>query len=283
MPSPPPRPPRPPSPTRRRRFVRRLLRWYRTAGRRLPWRRTRDPYRILVSEVMLQQTQVDRVVPKYREFLRRYPSLEALARAHVAEVREVWYPLGYNARPVRLWQIARTVLAEHGGRLPAERARLLRLPGIGPYTAGALLSFAFGRRAALLDTNVRRVLQRVFFGRPVSDRALWALAERLLPRRAYDYNQALMDFGALICTARRPRCDRCPLTDLCRTYPRLGSEARARAGRAPAGEGVAARVRVDGADVRTDPAGLAGDAGARADAGEAAPRPRRRIQGGEPR
>ena len=206
----------------RRAFRRRLLAWYRRHGRSLPWRRTRDPYRVLISEVMLQQTQVSRVVPKYREWLRRYPSLQVLAAASAGEVRETWRPLGYNVRPLRLRAIARTVVRRHGGRLPSTREELLALKGIGPYTAGAVLSFAFGRDAAILDTNVRRVLRRVWIGERgrVGDRALWDLAGRLLPRgRAYDFNQALMDFGATVCTARRPRCAACPLARMCASYP----------------------------------------------------------------
>jgi A/G-specific adenine glycosylase len=197
-----------------RRFQRRLLAWYAAHGRDLPWRRTRRPYRILVSEIMLQQTQVDRVIPKYREFLRQYPSMKSLARADVAEVRRIWYPLGYNARPVRLHAIARETVARYGGRLPSDDAALRELPGIGRYTAGAIRSFAFGRDAAVLDTNVRRVLGRVFVGprrspRLRGDKPWWDLAEALVPAgRAYDFNQALMDFGATWCTPRRPRCVR---------------------------------------------------------------------------
>ncbi len=218
-------------------FVRRLLRWYRRSGRSLPWRRTTDPYRILVSEVMLQQTQVQRVIPKYREFLRRYPSIEDLAGAHVQDVREVWYPLGYNIRPVRLWQIANEVVRHNNGRLPAAREDLLALKGIGPYTAGAVLAFAYGRRVPVLETNVRRVLQRVFFSRTMPDGALWRLAGRLLPRRAYDFNQALMDFGATVCTARRPQCADCPMRDFCRSYPRLARATTRRALPTPDGRG----------------------------------------------
>jgi A/G-specific adenine glycosylase len=206
----------------RRTFRRRLLAWYARSGRDLPWRRTRDPYRVLVSEVMLQQTQVSRVIPKYREWLRRYPSLDALARASAGDVREAWYPLGYNVRPLRLRAIARTVVRRHAGRLPKTREGLLALKGIGAYTAGAVLSFAFGQDAAVLDTNVRRVLRRVWFGerRPVPARALWDLAERLVPRGgAYDFNQALMDLGATVCTARAPRCGGCPLARICVSYP----------------------------------------------------------------
>jgi A/G-specific adenine glycosylase len=206
-----------------RKFQRALLAWYARHGRDLPWRRTRVPYRVLVSEIMLQQTQVERVIPKYRQFLRAYPSLRALAAADVDEVRQLWYPLGYNIRPVRLHAIARETVARYGGRLPDDADALRALPGIGRYTAGALLSFAYGRDAAILDTNVRRVLGRVFFGpraRVRGDRRFWDLAECLLPRgRCYDFNQALMDFGATWCTPRKPRCGRCPMRGFCVSYP----------------------------------------------------------------
>jgi A/G-specific adenine glycosylase len=210
-----------PEPGTIRRFQQRLLAWYAKHGRDLPWRRTRVPYRVLVSEIMLQQTQVERVIPKYRQFLRRYPTLADLAAADVREVRDLWYPLGYNVRPVRLHAIARETMARYGGRLPDEVESLRELPGIGRYTAGAVLSFAFGRDVAVLDTNVRRVLGRVFLGprrvaRLRGDRALWDLAERLVPAgRGYDFNQALMDFGATWCTPRRPRCALCPMRRFC--------------------------------------------------------------------
>jgi len=206
-------------------FQSRVLGFYRTRGRRLPWRETTDPYHILVSEIMLQQTQVERVIPKYREFLRRYPTLTRLARARPAAVRRTWSPLGYNIRPVRLHAIARETLARYGGRLPEDERALRRLPGIGRYTAGAIRAFAYGRDAAVLDTNVRRVLGRVFLGprrlaRVRGERAWWDLAEALVPAgRAYDFNQALMDFGATWCTPRRPRCAPCPMRDACRSYP----------------------------------------------------------------
>jgi A/G-specific adenine glycosylase len=213
-----------PAPHVARRFRRRLLAWYRAHGRDLPWRRTRAPYRVLVSEIMLQQTQVDRVVPKYREFLRRYPSLGRLAAARVDDVRRLWYPLGYNIRPVRLHAIARETVARYDGRLPASEARLRALPGIGRYTAGAILAFAYGRDVPVLDTNVRRVLGRVFLGPRAAkagrDGAFWDLAAALVPRgRGYDWNQALMDFGATHCTSRKPRCPGCPMADLCRSHP----------------------------------------------------------------
>jgi len=218
-----------PAMTRRKTFVRRLLRWYARNHRPLPWRRTRDPYRVLVSEMMLQQTQVSRVIPKYREFLRTYPSLEALARATTREVREIWHPLGYNIRPVRLRDIARTVVRKHGGRVPDTREELMGLTGIGAYTAGALLTFAHGKPAPILDTNVRRVLRRVLYGdRPIADRVLWRVAGALLPQNnGYNFNQALMDFGATVCTARAPRCPACPMRSICRAYPRLRGRARA--------------------------------------------------------
>jgi A/G-specific adenine glycosylase len=221
-----------PQATTVRAFQRRLLAWYAEHGRDLPWRRTRDPYRVLVSEIMLQQTQVGRVIPKYHEFLRRYPTMRSLAGARVEAVRRLWYPLGYNVRPVRLRQIARESMARYGGRLPDDPERLRALPGIGRYTAGAILAFAYSRDTAVLDTNVRRVLGRVFLGRgptrrPRGDGPLWELATRLVPRgRGYDFNQALMDFGAMHCTARRPRCPRCPLRNLCASYPIDGAASR---------------------------------------------------------
>ena len=211
---------------RRRAFVRGLLRWYRAHKRDLPWRRTSDPYRILVSEIMLQQTQVDRVVPKYHEFLRRYPSISALASASVGSVRETWYPLGYNIRPVRLHAIAREVVAAHDGRIPDDHGALLRLKGIGPYTAGAVLSFAYRLPVPIVDTNVRRVLQRVFYGQTKPpDSVLWRLAKNILPKKTvYDFNQGLMDLGATVCVARSPRCELCPVRGVCRAAPRFARE-----------------------------------------------------------
>ena len=215
-----------PTPAARQRFRRQLLAWYRRHGRDLPWRRTDDPYHILVSEIMLQQTQVDRVLPKYQEWLAKYPSLAALAAAPAEDVQRTWYPLGYNIRPQRLQAIAREAMDRYGGALPSDEATLLSFKGIGRYTAGAIRSFAFRQRAPIVDTNVARVLLRVFLGggdarRPGVQRWLWALSAALLPRRhVFDYNQALMDFGALVCSARAPRCPRCPLRRQCRTYTR---------------------------------------------------------------
>ena len=207
----------------KRRFQRGLLDWYGKHGRDLPWRKTSDPYKILVSEVMLQQTQVDRVIPKYHEFLKRYPSFEALSEAGPNEVKETWYPLGYNIRPLRLHSIARETVVRYGGALPNDHEELLSFKGIGRYTAGAIRSFAFNEDAPILDTNVMRVLHRVFVGAgdPKTRKdQLWALSEALIPRgRGYDFNQALMDFGATICTARDPYCLLCPMRKFCKSYP----------------------------------------------------------------
>jgi len=209
----------------RRTFQESLLSWYAANKRNLPWRHTFDPYRILVSEIMLQQTQVDRVIPKYEEFLKKYPTLDALANAPVAEVRQTWYPLGYNIRPIRLQSIAREAVEKYGGKLPDDPEALQRLKGIGRYTAGAVLSFAFGHEAPILDTNVRRVLHRVFISEGDAKRYslqkdLWDLSEALIPPgKAYDFNQALMDFGATVCTARKPVCLVCPMQSFCKAFP----------------------------------------------------------------
>jgi A/G-specific adenine glycosylase len=214
-----------PPPLDRRRFRRRLLAWYRHNGRDLPWRQTSDPYHILVSEVMLQQTQVDRVLPKYSEWLEKYPTLESLAAADEADVSAAWRPLGYNIRPRRLHAIARESVARYGGTLPADEETLLSFKGIGAYTAGAVLSFAFGQRAAILDTNVARVLFRIFVGRGnvrshAMRRHLWNVSRTVLPvRHVFDFNQALMDFGAMLCTARKPKCLICPMRTGCAAFP----------------------------------------------------------------
>jgi A/G-specific adenine glycosylase len=210
-----------------------LLAWYAAEARDLPWRRTRNPYHVLVSELMLQQTQVSRVVTKYGEFLERFPTLEAVAAAPPTRVTEAWSGLGYYARARNLHRLARTLTG--GGAANADFPRdpneLRALPGIGAYTAGAVASFAFERRAPLVDTNVARVLRRVFAPRADTTtsrgrRQLWQLAERLLPRTgraAWTHNQALMELGALVCTARRPRCDRCPVRGVCRSVGRAAA------------------------------------------------------------
>jgi A/G-specific adenine glycosylase len=215
-------------------FRRGLLRWFRRQGRELPWRRTRDPYRIVVSEFMLQQTQVSRVEGYYHRFLDRYPTLEALAAAPPDAVRESWEGLGYYRRAANLHRLAQTVVREHGGVVPSEPAALQLLPGIGRYTAGAVASFAYERRTPAVDTNVARVLRRAFhprLGPRGRDRRLWATAERLLPARgatAWAFNQAIMELGALICTARVARCGSCPVWRVCATGRAKGNGERRR-------------------------------------------------------
>jgi A/G-specific adenine glycosylase len=213
----------PVQPAQKRKFSERLLKWYAQHARDLPWRKTSNPYKILVSEIMLQQTQVDRVLLKYQEWLTKYPTMEELAEAPLSEVKETWYPLGYNIRPVRLHAIARESVARYGGALPKDPERLQAFKGIGRYTAGAIRAFAFREDAPILDTNVMRVLHRVFVGKgdPKKQKsALWNLSEALIPKgKGYDFNQALMDFGAMVCTARDPYCLLCPMRDFCKTYP----------------------------------------------------------------
>ena len=202
-----------------------LLAWYREHGRDLPWRKTKDPYHVLVSEIMLQQTQVDRVIPKYHEFLEKYPDVKTLAEAQQEEVTATWKPLGYNIRPVRLHTIAREVQETYGGKIPDTPDDLQRLKGIGKYTAGAVSCFGYRKPVPLVDTNVDRVLQRVFFGKQASqntkeEKQIWELAKDLVPpKNFYDYNQALMDFGAMVCTARKPLCLLCPMHNFCNAYP----------------------------------------------------------------
>jgi A/G-specific adenine glycosylase len=211
-----------------RRVSERLRRWFRANGRDLPWRRTRDPYHVLVSELMLQQTQVSRVVPRYGEFLAEFPTLHDVARARPAQVTEAWAGLGYYARARNLHALAREVTdrgRNPGATLPPDAAALRALPGVGAYTAGAVSSFAYERRAELVDTNVARVIKRVFA--PDADlkttrgqKRIWAIAKAILPRTGratWTHNQALMELGALICTARVARCDQCPVRRDCAT------------------------------------------------------------------
>ncbi|HSG79058.1 MAG TPA: A/G-specific adenine glycosylase [Acidimicrobiia bacterium] len=188
-----------------------LLAWYRGSHRDLPWRRTDDPYAVLVSEVMLQQTQVDRVVPRYERFLRRFPNVAALATAPLADVLDEWSGLGYNSRAKRLHDAARCV--DRDG-WPAHASGLRELPGIGPYTAAAVASFAFGERVGAVDTNVRRVLSR-WSGRALAGRELEAAAADELPEDAATWNQAVMELGAVLCRPRSPRCADCPVEVWC--------------------------------------------------------------------
>ena len=214
----------PRAPADAHRFRRLLLAWFRRHGRDLPWRHTRDPYRVLVSEVMLQQTQVARVEGYYGRFLSEFPTVRHLARATPARVREQWDGLGYYRRAANLHRLAREVVAAHDGEIPADPEALRRLPGIGRYTAGAVASFAFERRVPAVDTNVARVIRRAFHPR-VRDGArgehrLWNTAAALLPRPAaavWAFNQAIMELGALICTARVAKCGECPVRRACKT------------------------------------------------------------------
>jgi A/G-specific adenine glycosylase len=202
-----------------------LLAWYREHGRaHLPWRRTRDPYRVLVSEFMLQQTQVERVIPLYEAFVAAFPSFEALAAAESGDAVRLWRGLGYNSRAVRLHALARVVVERHGGTLPSDRDALLALPGVGPYTASAIRAFAFELDDVALDTNIRRIAHRTEYGLEYPPRAndveldLRARVS-LLPGTAHDWNSAMMDVGATICGARAPKCLICPLRDDCAAAP----------------------------------------------------------------
>src|SRR5258708_1183001 len=198
-----------------------ILQWYAVERRDLPWRSTDDPYAILVSEIMLQQTQVERVLPKYQQFLATFPTLADLAAASTADVISAWVPLGYNMRAVRLQSIARQVIAEYNGRIPDTIDELLKPKGIGRYTAGAIACFAYHQQVATVDTNIRRVLHRIFLGLEhpeprANDVQILELAEQVLPEgNAYSWNQALMDTGATICTSNNPQCARCPLQETC--------------------------------------------------------------------
>lgn len=208
-------------------FTSSLLPWYAARKRPLPWRETADPYAIWVSEIMLQQTRVDTVLPYYARWMVRFPTIAALAAADQQEVLNAWEGLGYYSRARNLHKAAQLLVREHHGQLPDTAPALRKIPGIGPYTAGAIASLAFGLDEPLVDGNVRRVLARLFnltepADTPAGTRRLWALAAaHLPPGRAADYNQALMELGALLCTPRNPACDECPVQTLCEAK-RLG-------------------------------------------------------------
>ncbi len=203
-------------------FVPALLEWYRQHARELPWRGENDAYAVWVSEVMLQQTRVDTVIPYYRRWMARFPDVHSLASAPMQDVLKLWEGLGYYSRARNLHRAAQIVVEQHNGQLPRRTAELQKLPGIGRYTAAAIASIAFGEDAPALDGNIRRVLARLFDLRlparsAEGERRLWELAaQHAPPGRVGDYNQALMDLGATICTPRRPACDRCPLTAFCK-------------------------------------------------------------------
>jgi len=193
--------------------------------RAFPWRETSDPYRIIVAELLLQQTFARKVVPIYEEFLRRYPSATELARAHASKIRSLILPLGLQYRAKTLKALGRILVEENAGKVPDDLRSLLKLPGVGAYTANAVLCFAYGKRRPVVDTNVVRVLQR-FFGskKPLrpgeTDRMIWEFAERVLPQRdARRYNIAILDFAALVCTHYKPQCSTCPLRKHCKAAP----------------------------------------------------------------
>jgi A/G-specific adenine glycosylase len=203
-----------------------VLAWGGTAGRDLPWRQTREPWAVLVSELMLQQTQVARVASRWAAFLDRFPTPAACAAAPVGDVVRAWQGLGYNRRAVTLHRAAQAVVARHGGSLPADLDALVALPGVGPYTARAVLAFAFEADVGLVETNSARVLARAIAGRPLSPVEAQATADDLVPPgRSWAWNSAVTDLGATVCTKRAPDCAACPIAAWC---------AWARAGRRPA-------------------------------------------------
>ncbi|MBP7869694.1 MAG: A/G-specific adenine glycosylase [Candidatus Hydrogenedentes bacterium] len=207
-----------------RTFQKTLLAWFEAEARDLPWRRTKDPYRVYLSEIMLQQTRVDQGTPYYERFLERFPTLEALAEAEEEAVLKQWEGLGYYTRARNLHRTARIVMEQYGGRFPESADLLQLLPGIGKYTAGAVASIAFGQRAPVVDGNVKRVLARLNalaepVDLPVTEETLWTLATALLPsRQPGDFNQAMMELGARICTPKNPACDQCPVCRHCEAY-----------------------------------------------------------------
>ena len=202
----------------------RILTWYASHQRDLPWRRSRHPYHIWVAEVMLQQTQVDTVIPYYERFLSRFPTIRTLAEASLATVLKVWENMGYYARARHLHAAARDIMQRFDGKVPMTREELITLPGVGDYTAGAILSMAFGQPVPAVDANVRRVLSRVFaiqapLHQSQTERQLWDLAKTLVPTEgAGQFNQGLMDLGATVCTSREPKCVLCPIKACCQAY-----------------------------------------------------------------
>ena len=208
-------------PSRRKAIAQRILAWYADNARDLPWRRTHDPYRIWVSEIMLQQTRVEAVLSYYDHWLDAFPTVAELAAASQQRVLQLWEGLGYYSRARNLHRAAQVVCAEHGGRLPNTVEDLQQLSGIGRYTAGAIASIAFGERAPVVDGNVKRVLARVFnlevdIRSTAAEKLLWEIAAQLVPAEsAGDFNQALMELGARVCSPNLPRCNQCPLKGIC--------------------------------------------------------------------
>lgn len=210
---------------KQRLFQEGLLNWFEKHARDLPWRKTRDPYRILLSELMLQQTQVDRVIDFYEKFLSRFPDFQSVANAEEAEILKYWEGLGYYNRARNLQKTAKEVQEEYEGKFPTKKEDVLALPGIGEYTAGAVMTFALNLREPIVDTNVNRVLGRVFLQKEKNltegdrNKILWRLSEWLLPFEKYwEFNQAIMDFGALHCKPEKPKCSSCPFRGFCTFY-----------------------------------------------------------------
>jgi len=205
------------NPAAQRRFRRLLLAWFDRSKRDLPWRGSRDPYRVWLSEIMLQQTRVAAAIDHYRKFLRRFPTLVHLARARESSVLTAWSGLGHYRRARMLHAAAREIVKDHAGRFPQTAEQLRKLPGIGRYTAAAIASIAFGEPTAVVDGNVERVLQRIA-GKNLSGEPLWQAAEKLLDHgRPGDFNQAMMELGAVLCLPRQPKCSLCPVHALCAT------------------------------------------------------------------
>jgi len=199
-----------------------LLRWFKKNGRDLPWRKTRDPYAIWISEIMLQQTQVETVIPYYNKFLKSFPTIHHLAKSDLSKVLKVWEGLGYYSRARNLHEASKIIANHSNGKIPDKLKDLLNLPGIGRYTAGAILSIAYNKKAPILDGNVKRVLSRLFVvsGNPKkTEEFLWPLSESLIPKGSPGaFNQALMDLGSMTCTPKNPNCLSCPLKNLCQGY-----------------------------------------------------------------
>jgi len=212
--------------SQQRRFRKKLLAWYDSHRRDLPWRASRDPYRVWLSEIMLQQTRVAAVISHYREFLRRFPTAQKLAAAREASVLAAWSGLGYYRRARMLHAAAKVIVREHGGNVPASEKALRELPGIGRYTAAAIASIAFDEPVAVVDGNVERVLQRVS-GKRLAGEELWVAANSFLDaRRPGDFNQAMMELGAVVCTPRAPGCLACPVIEMCATRGELALQTK---------------------------------------------------------
>jgi len=209
-------------------FQQLMLYWYERNRRGYAWRAERDPYKILVAEIMLQQTNADKVEPVYIEFVEKYPTINALAQSDLLALKAVLMPLGLDYRVGRLKNIAEKLVTEHGGAVPRVEKSLLALPGIGRYVANAVLCFAYSLRVALVDVNIVRLYGRVFGfrsqkNRPRDDNKVWEFAAEMLPETKFkEYNLALLDFTAAVCTSRRPGCVKCPITDICLYYTRSG-------------------------------------------------------------